>query len=139
MGVIRIILGIVVGIALGLCIVAIGDMINHALWPPPAEVQVTNSEAIREYMETAPVTSLLGLPITWTLAAFAASFAAAKIAVRTWAGWVAGGVLFAATGLNLALIPHPLWMLIAAVLFVPAAAFFGARYAGAQPAAPKVL
>ena len=78
-------------------------------------------------MQTAPVLSLLGLPVTWTIAAFVASFAAAKIGARRWAGWVAGCVLAAATALNLVMIPHPLWMLATAIVFVPASAWFGAQ------------
>jgi hypothetical protein len=133
MAIVRIILGIVIGVAVGIGVVMIGDMINHRIWPPPPEVQVTNPEAIAAYMRTAPITSLLALPVTWTIAAFAAAFSGAKIAARVWPGWVAGGVLFAATGLNLVMIPHPPWMLIAAVVLVPLAAFFGAKLARAQP------
>lgn len=127
MGVLRIILGIVIGVAIGIGVVMVGDYINHRLWPPPPEVQITNPESIRAYMQSAPITSLLGLPVTWTLAAFAGAFAGAKIGARRWVGWVAGGVLFALTGLNLAFIPHPLWMLIAAIICVPLAAWFGGK------------
>lgn len=133
MAVIRLILGIIIGIAAGVGLVMLGDMLNHRFFPPPPEVQITNPEAIRDYMQTAPVLSLLGLPVTWTIAAFVASFAAAKIGARRWAGWVAGGVLIAATGLNLVMIPHPLWMLIAAIVFVPAGAWFGAQLGGPPP------
>jgi hypothetical protein len=127
MAIFRIVLGIVVGIAIGVGIVMAGDWINHRLWPPPPDVQITNPEAIRDYMATAPVTSLLGLPATWTFAAFAGAFAGAKIAERVWVGWISGGLLFAATCLNLAMIPHPLWMLIASVVLVPLAVWFGAK------------
>jgi hypothetical protein len=104
-----------------------GDWINHRLWPPPPEVQITNPEAIRDYMATAPITSLLGLPVTWTFAALAGAFAGAKIGERVWVGWISGGLLFAATCLNLAMIPHPLWMLISAIVLVPLAVWFGAK------------
>lgn len=127
MAIVRIILGIVIGVAVGLGLVMAGDWINHRLWPMPADVQITNPEAIRDYMATAPITSLLGLPVTWTFAAFAGAFAGAKIGARVWAGWISGGLLFAATCLNLAMIPHPLWMLIASVVLVPLAVWFGAK------------
>jgi hypothetical protein len=127
MAVVRVVLGVLIGIAAGVGVVMLGDMLNHRFFPPPPEVQVTNPEAIRDYMQTAPMLSLLGLPVTWTVAAFVGAFAAAKIAARRWAGWIAGCALFAATGLNLVLIPHPFWMLIAAIIFVPAGAWFGAQ------------
>jgi hypothetical protein len=132
MAVVRIILGIVIGIAVGMGLVMVGDALNHRFFPPPPDLQVTNPEAIRDYMATAPMASLLGLPVTWTVAAFAAAFAASKIGDRRWAGWVAGGALFAATCLNLALIPHPLWMLIAALVLAPLAAWFGSKLASAK-------
>jgi hypothetical protein len=125
----RIALGVIIGVVLGVGIVMAGDWINHRLWPPPPEVQVTNPEAIRDYMANAPITSLLGLPATWAIAALAAAFAGAKIGARAWAGWIAGGLMFAATLANLAMIPHPLWMLISALVFVPLAAWLGAKLA----------
>lgn len=127
MAVLRIVLGLIIGVVVGFGVVMLGDYLNHRFFPPPPDVQITNPEAIRAYLQNAPMLSLLGLPVTWTIAAFASAFAAAKIAMRAWAGWVTGGLLFAATGANLALIPHPLWMLIAAIVFVPAAAWLGAR------------
>ena len=126
MTMVRIILGIVIGAVLGFGLVVVGDMLNHRFFPPPADVQVTNPEAIRAWMAEAPILSLLGLPVTWTVAAFAASLVAALIAGRAWAGWIAGGIVFAATCLNLIMIPHPLWMLIAALVCVPLAGFYGA-------------
>ena len=127
MAIVRIILGIVIGIGVGVGLVMVGDWINHRLWPPPPEVQVTNPQSLRDYMATAPITSLLGLPATWTFAEFAGAFAGSKIAARVWVGWISGGLLFAATCLNLAMIPHPLWMLIASVVLVPLAVWFGAK------------
>lgn len=126
MTMVRIILGIVIGAVLGFGLVVVGDMLNHHFFPPPPDVQVTNPEAIRAWMAQAPILSLLGLPVTWTIAAFAASLVAALIAGRAWAGWIAGGIVFAATCLNLIMIPHPLWMLIAALVCVPLAGFCGA-------------
>lgn len=136
MAVVRIVLGVILDIAVGIGLVMVGDAINHRLWPPPPDVQVTNPEALREYMATAPIASLLGLPVTWTFAALAAAFAAAKIANRVWAGWIAGALIFAVTCLNLVFIPHPLWMLIAAIVFVPLAAWFGGKLGAPKTAPP---
>jgi hypothetical protein len=134
MAIVRIVLGVILGTAIGFGIVMLGDYLNHMFFPPPPDLQITNPDAIRAYMADAPFTALLGLPVTWTLAAFAAAFAGAKIAARAWPGWIAGALIFAATGLNLAFIPHPLWMLIAAVIAVPLAAFFGAKLGGPSQA-----
>ncbi len=123
MAVVKIILGIVIGIALGLGVVMLGDKLNHMMFPPPAP------QDWPEYAFSAPVHKLIALPITYTIAAFAAAFVAVKIAARAWAGWIAGGLLVAATFANLFLIPHPLWMMAACIVSVPAAAWFGAKLA----------
>jgi len=134
MGLVRIVLAVIAGVALGFGVVVVGEIINHRLWPPQDELQITNPDAVRAYLETAPLPALIGLPLFWTIAAFVASFASAKIGGRL-AGWIAGAIVFAATCLNLAFIPHPLWMLIASVVCVPAAAWFGARLAAPKAAA----
>lgn len=135
MSMLRIVLGLVLGVAIGLGLVMAGDMANHALFPPPPDLQITNPDALRAYMAEAPILSLLGLPVTWTVAVFAAAFAGAKVAGRAWVGWVAGGLLFAATLANLALIPHPIWMLAWAVALLPPAAWFAARLGAPSAAA----
>ena len=128
--ILRIVLGVIIGAAIGVAIVSLGDYLNHRFFPPPPDVQVTNPEAIRAWMAEAPILSLLGLPVTWTVAALAAAFAGAKIGARAWAGWIAGALIVAATALNLMLIPHPVWVLIAAIALVPLAAWFGGKLGG---------
>jgi len=123
MAIVRIILGIVIGVALGLGVVIAGDTMNHALFPPPHPSEWS------AYVETAPFTAFLGLPIAYALAALVAAFAGAKIAARVWPGWIAGGALTAATFANLVMVSHPLWMTIACIVFVPLAAWFGAKLA----------
>ena len=133
MQIVRIVLGVIIGVAIGVGLVMAGDAVNHQLWPPPPEVQVTDPDSIRAYMQTAPLVSLLGLPVTWTIAAFAAAFTGAKIGAKAWVGWLSGAFIFAATCLNLTMIPHPLWMLVVAIIFVPAAAWFGGKIGAPAP------
>lgn len=128
MGAVRLILGLLVGVALGMGIVMAGDALNHRMFPPPPPEQV------HEYLTNAPVINLVGLPIAYTLAALAAAFTAAKIGARQWAGWVAGGVLVAGTIANLIMIVHPLWMTVACAIFVPLAAWLGARFGSSRRA-----
>lgn len=120
---VRIILGVVIGVALGLGVVMLGDTLNHMMFPPPPP------QDWPDYAFDAPVHKLIALPITYTIAAFVAGFAAAKIAARAWAGWIAGGLLVAATFANLFLIVHPLWMIAACIVCVPAAAWLGVKFA----------
>jgi len=128
--VVRIIIGIVAGFALGLGVVIGGDVLNHTLFPPPAPEQWA------EYALTAPVQNLVLLPIAYISAALAAAFVAATIAGRAWAGWIAGGFLTGATFVNLFMITHPIWMIAVCVIGAPLAIWFGARIGvGARVAA----
>lgn len=135
MAIIRIVLGIAFGIVLAFAVVRLGDYLNHMLWPPRAEVDPTRPDQVRAYLATAPLPALLGLPLVWTVACFLGAFAAAKIAAKRWAGWITGLVAFAATLLNLAFLPHPLWMLVAALVFVPLAGCLGSNLGAPKRAA----
>ncbi len=128
MAIVRIVGGVLAGVALAFGVVFAGDWLNHQLFPPPADLNVRDPESLRAYVASAPLASLVGLPLTWTIAGAVGAFAGARIAGRVWAGWIAGAALFAATLANLALIPHPWWMLAAAVVFVPLACWFAARW-----------
>jgi len=123
MTIVRIIVGVVVGFALGLGVVIGGDLLNHTLFPPPTPEQWA------EYALTAPVQNLILLPVAYILAAFVAAFVAAKIARRAWAGWIAGGFLTGATFVNLFTIAHPIWLIAICVVGAPLAIWCGALLA----------
>lgn len=124
MALLRIVLGIVAGLALGVLIVALGERVNHMLWPPPQDLQITDPEAVREFLAGAPLAALIGLPLIWTIAAGAGGFMGGYVSQRVWPGWVAGGLLYVATILNLMLIPHPWWMWAAGLIAPPIAVWF---------------
>lgn len=129
MAIVKIVLAILLGIVLGFGVVIAGDMLNHLMFPPPPAADWPR------YVETAPFTAFIGLVIAYALAAFVAAFMAARDGRRAWAGWIAGGVLTAATYANLFMIPHPLWMIIACVVLTPLGAWFGARLGSRSRAA----
>ena len=129
--ILRVVLGVVVGVAIAMAVVMAGDWLHMRYFPIPPGVNATDPRALGAYLASAPIASLVGLPLTWMLAGGAGAFVAALIAKRRWAGWIAGAVLLAGTLLNLAFIPHPWWMLVAALIAVPLAIWFAAR-AGAK-------
>lgn len=131
---IRNLLGIGAGLALGVGIVIVGETLNHALWPPPAGLDPSDPAALRDFLAQAPIASLAMLPAIWIASAFAGAFVAAALARSAAAGWIAGGILFAATITNLILIRHPTWVFVVAALGVPLAIFLGARLGVPKPA-----
>lgn len=121
MQVVRSIFGNVLGIALGLGVVVAGDTLNLLLFPPTA------AEKFLSDVRALPFSKLLALPFVYALAAFAAAWTATKIAARMWAGWIAGGVLMAATYANLVLVAHPTWFTIVCIVLAPLAVWFGVK------------
>ncbi|MCS6625009.1 hypothetical protein N0B44_19010 [Roseibacterium beibuensis] len=136
----RAILSIVAGVVAAFVIVMLGDMLSHAVaassaGAPPSDM--TDRAAIEAYMAGLPTTVFAVMLAGWTIAAFAAAFVAARFGRKgAWPGWVAAGVFLCATGANLLMIPHPVWMSVAGVVLVVVGGWIGARLgAKAVPAA----
>ncbi|MGH7631039.1 MAG: hypothetical protein ACREOF_16975 [Gemmatimonadales bacterium] len=64
----------------------------------------------------------------WLLAAATGAWIAARVggAGRWWLGLAVGGLILAAAAYNLSSFPHPIWMTIAGLVGIPAAAWLGA-------------
>jgi hypothetical protein len=112
---VRGLLAVLAGAALGLgCVVAF-DALSHVFYPGAVPPDMANADAFRAYMEQAPAAAKAVLLIGWLLAAFIAASIATIIARGlSWPGYVAGGLLWAATASNAIVLPHPQWMVVAA-------------------------
>ena len=124
-------IGVLAGIVVALALIAIVQSIGHAVYPPPADLDVRDTEAFAEYTRSLPVTAILFVLASYLTGAFVGPFVA---------GWIAGGpsllypaiiggILLAFTITNLVAIPHPIWFSVLAVAGIPVAAFFGGRLA----------
>ncbi len=130
-------LSVLAGMVVAFALIAIVQSIGHAVYPPPADLNIRDTEAFAEYTRSLPFTAILFVLASYLAGAFAGSFVA---------GWIAGGpslvypaiiggILLAATVANLVAIPHPLWFGILAVIGIPATAFLGGRLAPTRIAA----
>ena len=63
------------------------------------------------------------------------AFTATRITVRVWSGWVVMAVMMAATVANFVMLPHPAWLMIAALVLIGAGGWLGIRTARPRPAA----
>jgi hypothetical protein len=132
----RKILAVVIGVIVGFIVVFIGDATTHKLSSGPDNANQMDKEAMSAYIAGIPVYVLVIMVLFWALAAFLGGFISGKINSPFWkqCALITGGILLAATLLNLAMITHPVWMWIAALaLIMPAA------YLGGKAAAPKVI
>jgi len=123
------VLAVVAGIVVAFGIVFASDALFHALAPsapPPADTN--NREAMRAYVAGQPTGVLIAVLVGWTLAAFAGSALAARLARRgEWPGWIVTGLFLLATAANFMMVPHPMWMVAVGVVAILAAGWAGSR------------
>lgn len=134
---VRLVAGIVGGLAVAFAIVFASDALFHVLTASGATMPDTGDRsAWRAYMDGLPMGALLQVLAGWTLAALAGAWVAARFGGRgAWPGWLVGGVFLLATAANFATVPHPAWMVGAAVVLILFAAWLGAKLPGrARPA-----
>ena len=113
----RNVLGIVIGIIIGVIVIAIVESIGHIIFPPPEGVDLKDPDALKSIMKDIPIGAKLSVLTAWGLGVFAGGVAARKIAPGFPRGaWLVGVALFGGAAFTMVQIPHPLWMMIGAVL-----------------------
>jgi len=113
----RITLGVLAGLVVGMLITGVIESVGHALFPPPPGVNLTDPAAMASVMDKIPLGAKVGVLIAWFLGVLAGASTALLIAGRRQpGGWIVGAVLFAFAAWTMATIPHPAWMVAGAVL-----------------------
>jgi hypothetical protein len=122
----------IVGIFLAVGLVWAIESIGHLVYPPPADLDFANAEAMREYTDTVPIGALLFVAAAWFVGTLAGTFAACRIGTASPLVFVlvVGGLMLAATITNLMMIPHPLWFSALGIVVVLVGAWFGKTFAG---------
>jgi hypothetical protein len=127
----RSVLAVVAGVIVaGLFIVGI-ETIGHRLYPPPAELDLKNPEALRDMVRSMPLAAIGSVLLAWVIGALAGAWVAARIAMQWRVGHagVIGAVILAGAAANMLMIPHPAWMWVGALVLIPLAAYAGGRWA----------
>ena len=135
------ILAVVVGLAVGVAVIWLIESIGNALFPPPDEFMDlvrkrmlepdqfsdTDMEALQGFLNSLPLTAMGIVLLAHFIGTLVGSFTCATIVGRRWVpGAIIVGFLFLIAGLiNLFMIPHPLWFGIVDVLIYVPAAFLG--------------
>ena len=119
------------GVVTAFVLVMLIEKVGLLIYPPPADLDFSDPEAIKPYIATLPFFALLFPMIAWVVATFTGSLVASKIGTANpllFAG-IVGGLIFAATIANLIMIPHPMWFSIVSLLAIAASAWIAARVA----------
>jgi len=117
----------VAGVLIAIGLVWIIEMIGHTVYPAPAGIDFTDTDAVRSYISGLPPGAFLFVGAAWFIATLGGTMAACHVgtaASRVFA-LVVGGLMLVATAFNLATIPHPLWFSITGIAGIIVAAWLG--------------
>lgn len=114
----------------GLCVFAV-EMIGHRVYPLPEGVDPNDMKQIADYIKTAPPGSILFVLLAQSTGSFVGGVVTGLISrVNKTTTAIFYGVLgLIMAGLNLALIPHPLWFAVLSILLPIPLAILGSRLA----------
>jgi hypothetical protein len=124
------ILGVVLGAVVAMGLIMAAQYLVHMLSGAPA-VDPNDGEAMKTMMASTPLSAKLGVIAGYLVAAGVGAWLAARIAGHRWAGWVVAGLLLATSAANFAMLPHPLWFMVATVVVIAGAGWMASR-AGAK-------
>ncbi len=122
---------LIAGIVTAFASIYLIEKLGHTIYPPPADLDFSDPEAIRPYIATLPIVALLFPMFAWFVGTFAGSLVAnfcGDAKPYVFAG-IVGGLVLAATVANLIMIPHPLWFSITSLIGIVASAWLANRLA----------
>lgn len=137
---IRSILGLIVGFIAGGVAVFLFEWIGHQVYPIPPGLDTSDMKALAEYSKTAPVGAHAAILVAQCAGSLVGGFVTALIAVsaRTLFVFIYGVLALLMALLNIYLLPHPVWFVVAAIILPIPLALAGGKIGGAlgsQPAA----
>jgi hypothetical protein len=113
---VRIIGGIVAGAIVAVATIMLVEMIGHLIFPLPDDLALGDPEVVAGPSPTMPVAAQFIVVLAWFGGALAGGYVAKRICYRWWAAWAIAALVAAAGVVNVMMIPHPVWMQIAAVI-----------------------
>lgn len=127
----RRLLSIIAGILAGIIVVIAGDNICHLIWPPPTDLDLSDQRLMTEFVGSIPFPEFLLMLCFWLLSSLTGGFVAGKINSHSWkfSSIVTSCILLAAASLNMFMLPHPLWMVVASVILYIPAGYLGGKIA----------
>jgi len=116
-------IAVILAIVIGSFTIFLVQRLGHKIYPMPMDLDFSNREAIKAYLSSAPLGSLLMVIIAWLTGSIVAGAIGSiynrpeKLKVSV----IAGGILMGFALINLINIPHPVWMWSSLLVFVPGA------------------
>ena len=123
----REVLAVVGGLAVAVLAIFAIEMLGHSLYPLPPDVDLTNPEALRAAAAAIPTAAYALVLMGWLIGACLGGFVAVKLirGASTRPALIVGALILAGAIYNMVTMPHPVWMVVGAVLGIIPAALVG--------------
>lgn len=131
----RKVLGVIVGVAVAMATITIVEMIGHLIFPPPPGTDMRDPAQVARIVSLIPLPAKIWVTLAWFLGSLTGALAGITVARWTAAAWIVAAVVIAGAVWSYTMIPHPLWMQAAGVLFPLLAAGIALRL---RPPATKL-
>ena len=121
---IRRLLSVIAGIAIGVITIIILESVSHFMYPPPDDIYFENPDRLKSIMADAPIGSLILVIVAYALGAMAGGFTTCLMANRSKKvlALTTGLILMVFGILNMIMIPHPWWFwLMSLPVYMPMA------------------
>ncbi len=107
----------VAGVVVAFAVVALVEYIGHMVYPPPADIDTHDLEAMAQLVTELPMGAFLFVLAAWASGALAGSIVAGRIIGQPTVLYTIGvtGIVTLASIMNLIAIPHPTWFSISAI------------------------
>ncbi|MEM8935420.1 MAG: hypothetical protein AAGC77_03340 [Pseudomonadota bacterium] len=113
----RTVIGVVVGMIVGVIVVAVVESLGHMIFPPPAAVDLNDPEALQTIMDEISVAAKAAVLVAWGLGVLIGGIVARRISRGApLAAWSIAAFFLAFAAMTMTQIPHPLWMVVGAVV-----------------------
>jgi hypothetical protein len=127
--------GTILGAFLGGTSLGLIELLSHAVYPPPEDLDPMDLDQLRVHISELPAGALMFIIAAYIVGSLVAGWVAGKITRSMTSALVAGGLLMIGGVVNVVLIPHPLWFTLASVIVYLPCAWLGGRCAGAGKSA----
>lgn len=136
-------LAVVVGVVVGGIVVAVVEVPGYFVHSPPPGLNMNDQAALAAHMSKAPPLALATVALAWALGPLAGTLVTCLIARRNYVvhALVIAAIFALLDAANFGLFPHPLWLMVAGIVFPfltsSAAAAIAQRLFPPRPRAPQ--
>lgn len=104
------------GLVVAMLVVMLAEGAGHTMFPPPEGLDIANPDDQARLMEVISLGAKIAVVLAWFLGATAGAATAMAVARNIMPGWAVGLVMAGLSVATTQMFPHPLWMVVAALV-----------------------